>query len=173
MEPAEMIKRPPIIDIEASGFGVDSYPIEVGYVHSDGERFCRLIAPAKEWHFWDKQAETVHHINRQRLIEHGHPLHEVAWQLNQALAGQTLFSDGWVVDKPWLNTLFYYAGLPMQFTVSPLELILSEAQMTIWTDVKTDVISDLNLTRHRASHDALIIQETYHRTQKMTAVSNN
>jgi hypothetical protein len=35
--------RPNIIDIEASGFGVDSYPIEVGIVLSTGQKYCALI----------------------------------------------------------------------------------------------------------------------------------
>ena len=52
----------------------------------------------------------------------------------------------------------------MKFHLSPLEMILSEAQMTMWADVKTQVINDSKLRRHRASNDAWIIQETYRRT---------
>jgi hypothetical protein len=35
-----------------------------------------------------------------------------------------VYTDGWVVDKPWLTTLFYAAGVDMKFTVSSLEMIL-------------------------------------------------
>jgi hypothetical protein len=76
----------------------------------------------------------------------------------------TAYSDGWVVDKPWLTVLFHAAGIEMKFHLSPLEMILSEAQMTMWADVKTQVINDSKLRRHRASNDAWIIQETYRRT---------
>ena len=43
------ISTPFIMDIEASGFGPDSYPIEVGLALGDGSRFCSLIVPAEHW----------------------------------------------------------------------------------------------------------------------------
>lgn len=155
---------PPIIDIEASGFGNASYPIEIGFVTSIGERFCRLIRPADDWLFWDKKAEAVHHISRPSLNKYGYKIEAVAEELNILLAGQTLYSDGWVVDKPWINTLFERARIRMLFSISPIELILREEQMDIWDATKQEVIKDLNLTRHRASNDAVIIQETFRRT---------
>jgi hypothetical protein len=95
--------RPNIIDIEASGFGVDSYPIEVGIVLSTGQKYCALIKPAHDWLYWDKQAELVHGLSLDLLWSHGKSIDTV----------------------------------------------------------------DLALKRHRASADALVIQETYVRTQQM------
>jgi len=69
-----------------------------------------------------------------------------------------------VVDKPWLTRLFHAAGVEMDFTVSSLEMILSPEQMEVWHDTKDQVVEDMELKRHRASYDALIIQETYKRT---------
>jgi hypothetical protein len=158
------IQTPFIIDVEASGFGSTSYPIEVGVVVSDGLKYCSLIMPDKEWTHWDMAAEQVHHISRHNLKVHGKSIHTVAHQLNDYFEGMTLYSDGWVVDKPWLTRLFYVARTPMKFYVSPLELILSEAQMAIWHNTKDQVTKELNLVRHRASNDAAIIQETYRRT---------
>jgi hypothetical protein len=34
-----------VIDVEASGFGRGSYPIEVGFVLPDGEAVCTLVRP--------------------------------------------------------------------------------------------------------------------------------
>lgn len=39
--------------------------------------------------------------------------------------------------------------------------------MENWHKTKDQVIKDLDLSRHRASYDAWIIQETYKRTLKM------
>ena len=36
---------PTILDIEASGFGRGSYPIEIGFSAGDGVLFCGLIVP--------------------------------------------------------------------------------------------------------------------------------
>lgn len=159
--------NPNIIDIEASGFGDESYPIEIGLVLSSGSKFCTLIFPAKEWSHWNKEAEQLHHISHEMLITYGKPITEVALILNKMLEGLTLYSDGWVVDKPWLITLFNAAGIEMKFSVSPLEMILSEAQMNIWHDTKDKIAIEEKIQRHRASNDAWLIQETYRQTSEL------
>ncbi len=164
-----MISLPSIIDVEASGFGHDSYPIEVGIAHSSGKRFCSLIKPSPAWTYWDKDAEQIHKISRQTLGNKGRSIQEVAHLLNQNYAGQTLYSDGWVVDKPWLSMLFYATRMPMKFSVSPLEMILNEEQMQYWHEVKDRVIQESGLARHRASNDAYIIQKTFEQTRLLEA----
>ncbi len=156
--------EPLIVDVEASGFGGESYPIKIGLALEDGSKFCTLIAPAPDWTHWDDDAEKVHRVSRDILETYGKPMQEVAEFLNSILAGKTVYTDGWVVDKPWLTTLFHAAGMQMDFTVSSLEMILSPEQMEIWHDTKDKVIDDMELKRHRASYDAMIIQETYKRT---------
>ncbi len=162
---------PYIIDVEASGFGGTSYPIEIGVALDGGRRFCTLIKPAPSWTFWSEQAESVHGISRQQLATFGKPVPEVAALLNDMLAGYTLYTDGWVVDKPWLITLFHEAGQDMQFRVSMLDMILSESQMALWHATKRQVQKEAHLVRHRASHDAWLVQETYRRTATLGAAA--
>ena len=152
---------PIIIDIEASGFGPDSYPIEVGVVLADGRRFSRLIKPFSDWDYWSEDAEQVHGISRSLLSRCGRPGQEVAIAFNELLAGKQAFSDAWVVDKPWLDKLFYRSGIRMQFSLSPLEAILAEEHIEAWDGTKAQVIKRLNVKRHRASTDAMIIQQTF------------
>ena len=159
-----LVKTPNIIDIEASGFGPQSYPIEVGLVLASGEKYCSLIRPAPGWTYWDTDAERVHRISRDVLETHGKPIAEVARQLNALLHNQTVYSDGWVVDNPWLIQLFFAAQVERRFTFSDLEMILSEQQMAIWHETKNAVIDDLSGRRHRASVDATVVQQTYIRT---------
>ena len=163
--------RPFIIDLEASGFGPHSYPIEVGLALEPGAKFCSLIAPAPGWTHWDAEAEKVHRVPRDILEAYGKPAAQVALSLNELLRDTIVYSDGWVVDQPWLIELFSRAGVPQQFSMSSLEMILSERQMEVWHEVKNQVTSELALTRHRASYDALIIQETYLRTRLATVVT--
>ncbi len=155
---------PYILDVEASGFGSDSYPIEVGLALEEGARFCSLITPAKDWLHWDDSAESVHHISRQVLQDHGKPVQAVAHELNRLLHGKFVFSDGWVVDEPWIIRLFTEARMEMRFTIYDLQTILTEAQMDVWHEVKAVVADELNLERHRASNDAFVIQETFRRS---------
>ena len=50
----------PVIDIEASGFGLSSYPIEIGLVLANGATYCALVKPHTSWGHWDRGAEKVH-----------------------------------------------------------------------------------------------------------------
>jgi len=155
---------PYIIDVEASGFGPYGYPIEIGVALAPGEKFCSLILPVPEWTHWDETSEEVHNISRDTLETYGSPVKDVAIRLNTLLSNETVYSDGWVVDKPWITQLFYMSRIEPRFTISSLEMILSDGQMSIWHATKDQVILDLGLKRHRASFDAMIIQETYFRT---------
>lgn len=165
--------KPIIIDVEASGFGSRSYPIEVGVALADDSKYCSLILPAPSWDHWDANAEKVHRIARDILETYGNPIQQVAAQMNRLLAGKTLYTDGWVVDKPWLTSLFQEAGMAMNFYVSDLEMILSEKQMACWHDTKDRVLAEVQKHRHRASFDAWIIQETYQRTLAETKPSRD
>jgi len=155
---------PVIIDIESSGFGSHSYPIEIGVILEDKSKFCSLIKPESSWVHWCEDAEKVHRINRDSLVSHGKSSLSVAKKLNKILKGKTVYSDGWVVDSTWLIRLFEAAGISMAFTLSAIEMILKEKQIDRWDEMKSSVISELNLSRHRASNDAQIIQETFTRT---------
>ncbi|MCP4234821.1 MAG: hypothetical protein GY770_14780, partial [Aestuariibacter sp.] len=44
---------PSIIDIEASGFGAHSYPVEIGVIREDGGKFCQLVKPYPDWTHWE------------------------------------------------------------------------------------------------------------------------
>lgn len=155
---------PNIIDVEASGFGPHSYPIEVGLALGDGSKFCSLILPVQDWTHWDEAAEQIHRIPRDLLEDHGRPTEVVARKLNMLLKGQTVYTDGWVVDKPWLIDLFHKSGVEPEFEISALEMILSEKQMQAWHDTKDAVLSELGEKRHRASFDAYVVQQTWLRT---------
>ena len=156
---------PFILDVEASGLGTDSYPIEIGVALEPGRRQAYLIAPLEEWTHWDPSAERLHGLSRRTIALHGRPVATIARLLNERLRGLTLYSDGWVVDRPWLTRLFHAARAPMSFELSPIERILSEAQMGLWDETKRAVERELAATRHRASHDAWIVQETWLRTR--------
>ena len=157
---------PNIIDIEASGFGKKSYPIEVGYALANGDMFCSLIVPESDWDRWDESAEAVHGITQQVLLNAGSTVIEIAQTLNRNLSGETLYSDAWANDLSWLGLLFDAADLPMQFRLNSIRSLLTEEQAAHWHETKESVIKSTNLKRHRASSDAVILQKTYSVIQK-------
>lgn len=160
---------PIILDVEASGFGAQSYPIEVGVIKQNGDRYCSLIKPHKSWSHWDNEAQSLHGISRELLQKKGRDIGEICTELNQFLFNQTAYSDGWVVDNPWLIKLFCTARVNMEFNISPLEMILTEGQMDLWHLTKDNLETNLKLPRHRASNDAALIQYTYKITQDLSS----
>ncbi len=158
---------PSVLDFEASGFGSQSYPIEVGVVLDTGERYCSLIRPLDSWTHWDDKAETLHGISRRHLMSAGRDVNLVACDLNELLAGRTVFSDAWSVDKRWLISLFVAAGIEPRFELSPIESIQSEQQHGCWDRVYKLVLRESSDSRHRASNDAFLVQATYCRSRDL------
>ena len=149
-----------MLDIEASGFGRNSYPIEVGFVLPDGRSYCSLIRPAPEWTHWDPQAERIHRIPLDTAVRHGRDVVEVATQLNRALRGMTLYCDGWAHDYVWLSVLFDAAGLTPAFRLENLRILLTDQQAERWSALKASVQREMRVQRHRASTDARVLQRT-------------
>lgn len=152
---------PTIIDIEASGFGSYSYPIEIGVVKENGERFCALIRPEHDWEHWCKNAQSIHGISRSMIESAGRRPREICHHLNDFLGDTTIYSDAWTHDSPWLNRLFFAARINPRFHLSPIELITTEPQLMVWDDAKVKLARQLDIKRHRASCDAYLIQQTY------------
>lgn len=160
------INVPPIIDLEASGFGRGSYPIEVGFALEDRVVHSFLIKPAPSWLHWSVEAELIHGISRADLQEAGMTPREVALKMNDMLRGKTLYSDAWSFDSSWMGRLFDEAELVQRFRIETINKLLTPAQMEMWTDTKQSLWSEMRIERHRAANDVQVLQETYLRVMQ-------
>lgn len=149
-----------VIDFEASGLGSSSFPIEVGVVLADGSTYHSLIRPHEDWHYWDSLAQSIHGISPSGLRLYGKPIEQVCHDLNLLCQGHTLYSDCWVHDHTWLVKLFAAAGIVCRFRCSPIEAVISEADLRRWSVRKRSTGGALGIRPHRALNDALIIQQT-------------
>lgn len=154
------LAAPTVLDVEASGFGRNSYPIEIGFVLPNGHTFCTLVRPEAHWTHWDAQAEATHHISRALILARGVPVPEVARTINAQLAGQTVYSDGWVNDYSWIGALFDAADMSPAFKLENLRALLDDHEADQWHTVKAQVSSERGVQRHRASSDARLLQLT-------------
>jgi hypothetical protein len=161
------LPAPAVLDVEASGFGRNSYPIEVGFVLPNGHAFCTLIRPESHWTHWDAQAEATHHIPRRLILERGLPTGDVARAINRQLAGHTVYSDGWAHDYTWLGALFDAADMTPAFKLENLRALLDEDQADRWHAVKAQISSERGAQRHRASADARLLQLTVLRLRNL------
>ena len=147
-----------MIDIEASGFGRHSYPIEVGYVREDGRAWCTLIRPADDWLHWDADAARLHAIPRAALLQHGRSVQQVAQRLNDDLGQRTVYCDGWARDYAWLATLIEAAGLVPRFRLESVNRLLDEDRLARLDRLRQEAFDALGIARHRASSDARALQ---------------
>ncbi|WP_051218794.1 hypothetical protein [Oceanobacter kriegii] len=157
---------PAIIDLEASGFGSGSYPIEIGYALEDRVVHSCLVRPAPDWVHWSDDAEAMHGISRELLERDGLSARETALKLNEALRGKTLYTDAWSFDSSWLGRLFEEAELVQRFRLETINRLLTPEQMEAWHDTKKSLWDEMNIGRHRAANDVQVLQETFLRVTR-------
>ena len=156
------------LDIQASGLGKRSYPIEVGFVQANGYSRCFLIRPEPNWQYWDKDVEQLHGLSRQTLVAYGKPVAYVANILNRYLVQQTVYCDNWADDSRWLSQLYESAGIKQLFKLESIYALLAEPQQAMWQDAKFQIEARMDLQRHRASSDAKLVQQTWRQLEKRT-----
>lgn len=103
-----MADRILIIDIEASGLGQTSFPIEIGLAALDDDfTWSALIRPDPDWtdDEWDEIAAELHGLTPVQLQREGRPAHDVARDLWAVIAQCELFCDAPVQDGHWLERL--------------------------------------------------------------------
>lgn len=160
---------PVIVDIEASGFGRGSYPIEIGYYTPGGQTYCTLIRPEPDWTHWDASAESVHGITREILLDKGRSAVDICQHLNFEFRGQTLYCDGWAYDYVWLSRLYDAVDMIPSFHLKDLRELLHDCEQKLWHTTHAKVELRMQLRRHRASSDARLIYETLLETRKHCA----
>lgn len=100
--------RPIFIDIEASSWATDSYPIEIAWGGTINNIVSYLINPSsiEAWIDWDSSAENAHGISRGLLLSEGISPYEMCDMLEHGLAERTVYTDAPDFDGMWLFNLF-------------------------------------------------------------------
>ena len=140
------------VDFEASGIAPDSYPIEVAVVFPGGE-YQSLIRPAAYWDHWSYDAQDMHQITREQLVNEGTPAIQVAQRMNDLFDGKTLCSDN-PADCFWLDVLYEAAGIDPTFEVKPIESFVGR-------EAASEILRRLPVSKgHRALQDAQALSNT-------------
>jgi len=150
------------LDIEASGLGPSSFPLEVGWAFLDGPSGSRLIKPASGWNYPDRDplADELHGITWQQIDTEGLAAWEVAAALEQLLGGgrSTVFSDAPQMGGFWLDRLFEQFSAERSFQLVDFTLALRR------TFPLTPAADDADrgvLRHHRAEADALLLRQLW------------
>lgn len=107
------------IDLEASGLGAKSWPIEAGWCYVSGAPKAMLIKPDKSWPLdqWDENAFALHGVSFETLQQSGVEAAEVCNALNDALSDKIVYSDAPDWDGFWFYRLFQAAGVRQKFAL--------------------------------------------------------
>lgn len=158
----EGVRATAFIDLEASGLGSRSWPVEVGWAFVNGQSDSFLVRPDPSWadDAWDARAEQLHGISRDTLIRDGVDVKDACLRLNAVFAGAKLYSDAPDWDGFWLFRLFSASGVKQTFAlqdfgrlVRPLAGVREEALLARAARIAP--------RRHRAKDDALHLRTLY------------
>ena len=154
------------LDIEASGLGAGSWPVEIGWALPYGRERngAVLIKPIAEWTHWDEVAEMhFHRITRDQLRLEGHSPAEALDLIEAALAGCEVYVSDPAEDRSWFNRLVLAAGRNTSLKLHDAGPFL-EAQALRrrhnLSAVRRDVANRFP-HRHRAEADARQIAEVW------------
>lgn len=147
-----------ILDIEASGLGDESYPIEIAWVNrfNPNEWDSFLIKPTESWSYWDDYAEMyIHGISRELLDQDGISVVEACERLNRSLGEERVLSDAAQTDRYWLSTLYASAAVEKRFSLGGIyEVIPGDKADAFQRHLKKQGVI------HRALNDARMIAKS-------------
>ena len=147
------------IDVEASGLGEFTYPIEIGITswpspEAEISTWSTLISPPPAWRqhrIWSREGQAIHGITRDQLEVGSTPLEALA-KANELIGPHLAFCDGGEHDLRWLLHLAQAAAIRPSFRLGDWRSLVGalpgaqHAQMTRWFSAEPVV--------HRAGPDA-------------------
>jgi len=151
-----------IIDIEASGLGFDSYPIEVAAL-VNGKRKSWIIKPEPDWLFWSSEAEDMHGISRLQLVNEGMRARQVVAELSEFIehSDGILYSDAAYWDTDWIETLYIAVNQLRLFHIESIYELLDDKQSLVFNKNKLKLSKSGKYRQHRAKEDVNMIFEAY------------
>ncbi|MET0363600.1 MAG: hypothetical protein ABW169_03005 [Sphingobium sp.] len=146
------------IDFEASCLPRHgrSFPIEVGIFDGCAPPRSWLILPHGDWAgwHWSAEAQALHGLEMERILEYGLPAVQVMDELVRAVAGRRLIADS-AIDQYWLETLAAAAGQGAPPVIDHIALLLDEWRVSADEVAAAQARADrLQSRRHRAADDA-------------------
>jgi hypothetical protein len=161
--PDPLMRKIAFIDIEASGLGAKSWPVEVGWALAEGgEAVGMLIRPDDSWSddAWDPAAPRLHGLDRVTLESKGGTARAICNSMNAALADADVYSDAPDWDGFWLFRLFSASGVKQAFTLRDFGRLVRPLASGREQDLLRQAVK-LAPRRHRAAADALHLRTLY------------
>ncbi|MEE9494711.1 MAG: exonuclease domain-containing protein [Gammaproteobacteria bacterium] len=93
-----------LLDIEASSFSDNAYPVEIAWGNEEGiESYLLDPSSVESWQDWSQRSEAVHGISQIMLASDGHNPREIYRKLDDIFSTKTVYSDEPEFDLHWLS----------------------------------------------------------------------
>lgn len=157
-----LLDRVLFIDIEASGLGIDSYPIECGWTVWNGEGDATLInhQPWLESSYWDSQAELLHGISKESLKDAPDAKTALKIITDKTQEG-ILFSDCPKMESIWLSLLSSASQDRMKWTIHDATSLFGKSLKD--ERMANSIMEKFKTTghHHRAQGDSLVLWKVW------------
>ena len=150
------------LDLEASGLGSSSWPVEVGWCFLSGRPVSLLITPHEDWRdeAWDPEAERLHGLSRKKLERKGEDAGAVCDRMNAALEGRLVYSDAPDWDGFWLYRLFSAGKRRQAFKLRDFAELFAATPSDDFLQAK-ERAQKIAPHRHRAKDDVLHMRKLF------------
>lgn len=122
------MKRPFVIDVEASGLHPQSFPISVAWGDAVDAIEYHVIRPEPTWfadgYGWSVEAEQIHGFSFEQVQDQGEPAATVAKRLVELLGETLVYSDAPAWDRMWLDRLHADTGIERSYVFEDFSLLL-------------------------------------------------
>lgn len=149
------------LDIEASD--LYGYPIQVGIIKENGEKFLEYVLPHEKWINdlpWSYNAQCMHGIHPDVIFNKGLNIIDLANKLNDFLKEDEVFVDS-NFDIIWMNMIFEYAEINKTFKIIYLPDKFGKKIFNNWECVFLLKQQETGLKIHDALNDAILNQMTF------------
>lgn len=152
-----------VIDITASSYNSNSYPVEIGLTDGHNE-FSTRITPLPNWNEWDSTFKPTTFPRREEFVDTGCSAKVTAKSLNDVLNSKSVYCDDIHWDSLWISRLFDDSNIEMQFKLCDIaDLLINEHSLSAYFFAKEEAkpsnktypekpISNARTTRYALEH---------------------
>lgn len=143
---------PLFLDIEFSHPNERGYPIALSWSLSDGQLKYALVLPDDSWSPHEAPPEEM---SLQHLYDQGFAGPDIIRELQEDLAGQTVFVDGLDDDQSGIDLLFETYGEETNFEIAGIGQLFSDYSLEELLEMKRNQMEELGL-RGESAEDGVL-----------------
>ncbi len=133
---------PQFLDIEFSHRNEDAYPIALSWSLSDGQLKYALLIPDDSW---SPQENPPDDMSLQHLYDQGFAGPDIIRELQEDLAGQTVFVDGLDDDYGAIERLFETYGEEITFEIASMSALFTGYSLEELLDLQRNQKEELGV----------------------------